>query len=532
MTMSLRAPILTFVGGAGTVTGSKTLIDAAGRRVLVDCGLFQGKKRLRLQNWERFPVAPDTIDAVLLTHAHIDHCGYVPRLVREGFRGPVYCTEGTQRLAAIVLPDSGYLQEEEAAYANRIGYSKHDPALPLYTREDAVASLARFETVPFGERLEIVPGVGAAWHRAGHILGAASIALHLEESNTRVVFSGDLGRSTHPILLPPEPIGTADLVITESTYGDEDHDVQDPEDAIAEVVATTARRGGVLIIPAFAVDRTEVVLWHLDRLVAEDRVPSMPVFVDSPMACRALDVYRSEAHDGSEEIRPELRGTRLFPSIDLTEVRSADESKALNSRRGPMIIVSASGMATGGRVIHHLAHRIGDSRNAVLLVGFQAPGTRGDALRHGARQIKMLGHHFSVRARVVSVELSAHADRNDLLRWLGSASPPRDGVRQPRRARGIGGSRRRHRAPTGPRRRDGTAGRANTARHAAGSGSGNRAVNRMVGSGPDHGRPTVVMSSARADHRGVGPGHGALTTAYQIRSATASTASAALAYRR
>jgi metallo-beta-lactamase family protein len=420
---STQAPMLTFIGGAGTVTGSKSLIETAEGRVLVDCGLFQGRKRLRLQNWEEFPVPPESIDAVVLTHAHVDHCGYIPRLRNLGFTGPVYCTEGTKQLSGIVLPDSGYLQEEEADFANRHGYSKHHPAEPLYTRQDAVESLSQFQAVAFDTPQAVLPGLEVTWRRAGHILGAASVGLHFHESDTRVVFSGDLGRSTHPLLLPPDPIGLADQVIVESTYGDEEHVANEPEEVMAEAINNAARRGGVVIIPAFAVDRTEVVLWHLDRLVADGRVPDLPVFVDSPMACRALDVYRSEARNGSPEIRPELHGTELFPRIQLTESRTTEESKELNSRRGPMIIVSASGMATGGRVIHHLAHRIGDNRNAVVLVGFQAPGTRGDALRHGARQIKMLGHHFPVRAKVVSVELSAHADRTELLEWLGTAAP-------------------------------------------------------------------------------------------------------------
>jgi len=423
---STPVPMLTFVGGAGTVTGSKTLVDTAAGRILVDCGLFQGRKKLRLQNWEPFPVPADSIDAVLLTHAHLDHCGYLPRLSVLGFKGPVYCTEGTRKLAGIVLPDSGHLQEEEAAFANRVGYSKHHPALPLYTREDAVAVLSQLHTVDFDAPLSVLPGLQATWRRAGHILGAASIGLHCDDSDTRAVFSGDLGRSTHPLLLPPETIGPADVVIAESTYGDEEHSATNPEEVMAEVISETARQGGVVIIPAFAVDRTEVVLWHLDRLVATGRVPNLPIFVDSPMASRALGVYRSEARAGSLEFRPEVRGSELFGSTQLTETRTTDESKALNSRRGPMIIVSASGMATGGRVIHHLAHRVGDSRNAVLLVGFQAPGTRGDALRHGARHIKMFGHHYPVRARVVSIELSAHADRSDLLHWLATASPPPD----------------------------------------------------------------------------------------------------------
>ena len=419
-----RVPMLTFIGGAGTVTGSKSLIETDAGRILVDCGLFQGRKHLRLQNWDPFPVPPASIDAVVLTHAHIDHCGYLPRLVRMGFRGPVYCTGGTAELAAIVLPDSGYLQEEEAAYANKRGYSKHEPALPLYTRSEAVASLEQLEPVSFDAMVPLLPGVDATWRRAGHILGAASIDVRLSEPERHVVFSGDLGRSTHPLLAPPADIGEADVLVTESTYGDENHPEGDPEEVIADVVNRACRRGGVVIIPAFAVDRTEVVLWHLDRLVAEGHVPDIPIFVDSPMACRALGVYEREVAAGSPEVRPELHGTRLFPSLELTEVRDVEASKALNSRHGPMIIVSASGMATGGRVIHHLANRIGDHRNAVVLVGFQAPGTRGDALRSGARQLKMLGRYFPVRADVTSVALSSHADQSDLLDWAATAASP------------------------------------------------------------------------------------------------------------
>jgi metallo-beta-lactamase family protein len=423
-----HAPSLTFLGGAGTVTGSKTLLSLVAGRVLVDCGLFQGRKRLRLQNWEPFPVPVESIDAVLLTHAHVDHCGYLPRLVRMGFRGPVYCTEGTRRLARIILPDAGYLQQEEAAYANKVGYSKHDPALPLYTKDDALESLSLLETVPFGEPRAVLPGVDAEWRRAGHILGAASIRLGVSDADSTVVFSGDLGHTGHPLLLPPDPIGHADVVVTESTYGDEEHADTRPEEAMAEAINEAASQGGVVIVPAFAVDRTEVVLWHIDRLVSSGAVPDMPVFVDSPMACGALDVYRDEVMRGSAEVRPEIRGNELFASIQLTQTKTRDESKRLNGRRGPMIIVSASGMATGGRVIHHLAQRLGDSRNTVMIVGFQAPGTRGDALRSGARRVKMLGRYQPVRARVVSVELSAHADRSDLVDWVSTASPEPDAV--------------------------------------------------------------------------------------------------------
>jgi metallo-beta-lactamase family protein len=414
-----RGPQLAFLGAARTVTGSKTLIDTTDGRVLVDSGLYQGRKELRQANWRPFPVEPRSIDAVVLTHAHIDHCGYVPRLRRLGFEGPVYCTPGTRDLAAIVLPDSGYLQEEEAEYANRRGYSKHDPAEPLYTAAEAQESLELFRTVPFDEPRSVAPGVEVTWRRAGHILGASS--LMVDVAGLRVAFSGDLGRPSHPLLLPPEPIGDADVVVVESTYGDEEHHVIDPSDTIAEVLNDAARCGGVVVVPAFAVDRTEVVLWYLDRLVASGAVPDLPVFVDSPMAIRALELYRSEVRRRSPEFRPELFGSELFSSLNITETRSVDQSKRLNDRRGPFVVVSASGMATGGRVVHHLARRLGDGRNAVLLVGFQAPGTRGDRLRSGATKIKMLGRYHPVRADVVSVGLSTHADRSELLDWVATA---------------------------------------------------------------------------------------------------------------
>lgn len=422
--MAASPPVLTFIGGAGTVTGSKTLLDTDNGRLLIDCGLFQGQKALRLQNWDSFQVSPESIDAIVLTHAHVDHCGYLPRLTRYGFDGPVFCTEGTRALAAIVLPDSGHLQEEEARFANRKGYSKHHPAEPLYTRADALTSLSQLSSVPFDMPTQVLPGIEVTWRRAGHILGAATLQLRLAPDDIDVVFSGDLGTSTHPLLLPPGPIGRANTVVIESTYGDEEHPPDDPEDAIADAIEHISTGEGVLIVPAFAVDRTEVVLWHLERLITSGRVPDIPVYVDSPMASRALDVYRTESRRSSPEFRHEHRGIELFPSVRLTEISSVDESKALNAKSGPMVIISASGMATGGRVIHHLAHRLGDEHNAVMLVGFQAPGTRGEALRSGAGQLKMLGQYHSVRARVFSVELSAHADQSDLIDWLATATPP------------------------------------------------------------------------------------------------------------
>lgn len=424
-------PTLAFLGGARTVTGSKYLLRTpAGHHVLVDCGLFQGRKELRLRNWAPFAMDPGNIDpgdvdAVVLTHAHIDHCGYLPRLVAQGFAGPVYATRGTRRLCAIVLPDSGHLQEEEAAFANRVGYSKHRPALPLYTEHEAVRSLEQFVEVPFHEPVTVAPDLEITFRHAGHILGAATVDAHLLGSGRRIAFSGDLGRHDHPLLRPPDPIDGAQVVVCESTYGDGSRLVDDPGDAdevLTNVIGEAARRGGVVLVPAFAVDRTEIVLHHLDRLTRDGSIPDLPVFVDSPMASAALRLYREEALRGSSEFRDEYHGAELFGSIQLTETRSVDDSKALSARHGPMIVVSASGMATGGRVLHHLAARLGDDRNSVLLVGFQAPGTRGDLLASGARSVKLLGSYRPVAAKVHSLRLSAHAGRDELEAWLATST--------------------------------------------------------------------------------------------------------------
>lgn len=415
-------PNLTFLGAARTVTGSKFLIETGDRRVLVDCGLYQGPKRLRERNWLPLPVDSGSIDAVVLTHAHIDHCGYLPRLADDGFTGPVYATAGTRALAAIVLPDSGHLAEEEASYANRRGSSKHRPALPLYTEEDARRVLERFVTIPFRTETEIAPGVAVTPRWAGHILGAASLSLRM--GDRRITFSGDLGPHHHPLLPPPEAIGDADIVVVESTYGDESRPETDAGERLAEIVTRVASRGGVIVIPAFAVDRTEVILWHLQDLQRAGAVPRLPVFVDSPMATRALAAYSDAAATRSPDIRPELWGSPLFPDLDLHEARTREESMELDGRPGPFVLVSASGMATGGRILHHLAARLGDPRNAVVLVGFQAPGTRGDRLAHGARALKMFGLYHPVRAEVARLVMSAHADRDDLLDWLATSSRP------------------------------------------------------------------------------------------------------------
>ncbi len=417
-------PLLRFLGAAETVTGSRFLIATPSARVLVDCGLFQGLKPLRLRNWEPFPVDPATLDAVLLTHAHLDHTGYLPALSRNGFQGKIFATAGTEALSRIVLPDSGHLQEEDAAYANRKGYSKHSPALPLYTEEDAQHVIERFTVVPFASAVEIASGIRATFRPAGHILGSATITLELDNARKRtIVFSGDLGRPKHPILCPPAPLPAADVVVVESTYGNRHHEDVESLHGFAEAIVRTAARGGMVVIPSFAVDRTEVILFHLRRLVQARRVPNLPVYVDSPMALSALEVYRQALAEGSPEINLALRGEAdPFDPGRLLEARSVAQSMAINDQHFSSIIISASGMATGGRVLHHLANRLPDHRNTVILVGFQTEGTRGRSLLEGARSVKMLGRYIPVRAEVVNVPaFSVHADQTEMLDWLRAA---------------------------------------------------------------------------------------------------------------
>jgi metallo-beta-lactamase family protein len=426
-----EVPVLTFLGAAGTVTGSRFLVDTPDARVLVDVGLFQGLKELRRRNWAPCPVAPASVDAVVVTHAHVDHVGYLPVLTRDGYRGPVHATAGTVALAGIVLPDAGHLQEEEAAYANRKGFSKHHPALPLYTEDDARWSLRQFTAHRYDAETEIADGVHLTLRPAGHILGSATATLRLAgPPERRIVFSGDLGRPHHPILGPPAPVGDADVVVVESTYGDRRHDDDRGADGLADVICRTARRGGTVLIPAFAVDRTEVVLFHLQRLLEAGRIPELPVYVDSPMALAALGVYRDAIAAGDREIHPGLgRLGDPFGARRVVEVRDVEASKALAAGPVPAIIISASGMASGGRVVHHLARLAPQSRNAVVLVGFQAPGTRGRMLADGARQLKVLGSYVPVRAEVVDLDAySVHADQQELLGWLRTATAPPDAV--------------------------------------------------------------------------------------------------------
>lgn len=423
--------MLTFLGAAGTVTGSRFLIDTNRARVLVDCGLFQGLKHLRRRNWEPFPVPADTIDAVVLTHAHVDHVGYLPAVVRDGFGGPVFASSGTTALAGIVLPDSGHLQEEEAEYANRRGFSKHRPALPLYTQADAESALERFRPQSFGDEVEVAPGIHVTFRPAGHILGSSVVTVRLADHDDRtVVFSGDLGRPHHPVLRPPSPIDRADVVVVESTYGNRHHDDDVGMVQFRDAVHDTLARGGTVLIPAFAVDRTEVVLFRLRELIEAGELPSVPVFVDSPMALRSLSAYREAIRSGAADIDPSLAAVPdPFDPGQLVEIREVEESKALAFNDYPSIIVSASGMATGGRVLHHLARLLPDRRNSVVLPGYQAAGTRGRLLADGATEVKLLGRYVRVRAQVVPLgSFSIHADQDELVGWVASATPPPETV--------------------------------------------------------------------------------------------------------
>ncbi len=409
------------MGATGTVTGSRFLLEHAGKRILVDAGLFQGIRELRRRNWAPFPVPPASLDAVVLSHAHLDHCGYLPRLVAGGFAGPVLATGGTARLAGIVLADSARLQEEDAAYAGARGYSKHAVPEPLYTQADVEATLRLLVEVDHGAPYLLPGDVRLMLRRAGHILGSCSVVLGLGERT--LTFSGDLGRGTHPLLRGPDPPPDSDVIVVESTYGDRKHPPAD-EAHLAELIRGTAARGGVVLVPAFAVDRTEVFLLTLGRLREAGAIPDLPVHVDSPMALAALEVYREAISRGDPEIRPEAAASaaRLLGAAALHEAHSAEQSKALNDPGGPCIIVSASGMAAGGRVVHHLRHLLPDPRNTVLLVGFQAVGTRGRDLLDGATMLKMHGRYVPVRAEVAAVdEFSVHADAEELIGWLGRA---------------------------------------------------------------------------------------------------------------
>lgn len=420
----MPAATVTFLGAAGTVTGSKHLVRAAGRQVLLDCGLFQGRKDLRLKNWSAPPFDPAALDAVVLSHAHVDHSGYLPRLSRDGFDGPVYCTAATANLLDILLRDAAYLEEEQAALANRHRFSKHLPALPLFTLEDAEAALRLLAPRPLHRTLEVAPGIRATFRHAGHILGAATVSLELPDEAT-LFFSGDVGRPGQPILKDPEPPVRADTMLVEATYGDRVH-APNPNEALARVVSETAERGAALIIPAFSVGRTQDLLWRLRLLEGEGAIPTLPVYLDSPMAIDVTALYARHTEDHDREMTSLMQaGATPLATAQFTIARTVEASKALNDLRGPFVLISASGMATGGRVLHHLKRRLPERNTTVLLVTFQAAGTRGRALQDGATTLRIHGRDVPVAARVETVDgLSAHADRQEIVDWLRTADHP------------------------------------------------------------------------------------------------------------
>jgi metallo-beta-lactamase family protein len=417
---------ITFLGAAGTVTGSKYLIEAEGKRLLVDCGLFEGSKELKQRNWDKLPIDPATIDWVLLTHAHIDHTGYLPRLFRNGYRGPIYANAATHELCAVLLPDSAHLQEEDARFAAKKGYSSHKPPLPLYTVAEAQSVLTQFHEIPSNDVFTISSQFSVRPHDAGHILGATWLELTITEGGrkTLVVFSGDVGRYNQPILNDPESPTHADVLLCEATYGDREHATGSVTDELADIINRTAKRGGAVVIPAFAVDRTQLLMYYLRELLEQKRIPDLPVYVDSPMAINVTDLYVRRR--GDHDLRLQTSADPLnIAHVHLT--RTVEDSKKINDVVSPCIIVSASGMITGGRVLHHLAKRLPDSRSAVLLVGYQAEGSGGRALQDGAQFLRIYGEQVPVRAEVVGIgQLSAHAGKSELLRWLsGIQTPPR-----------------------------------------------------------------------------------------------------------
>jgi metallo-beta-lactamase family protein len=426
---------LRFLGAAGTVTGSKHLLEVDGRRILVDCGLFQGLKELRLRNWEPLPVDPATIDAVILTHAHLDHCGYLPRLASAGFRGRIFCTPATKELCSLVLPDSAHIQEEDAREATRHGYTRHAPALPLYTSADAARALSQLQPVgydrpvPIWDQSQVGTGSGAdpnptptvEFINAGHLLGSAYARVRV--AGQTILFGGDLGRYGRPVLPDPAPVPEADILLVESTYGDRLHEPDDNGDRLAAIVNDAAKRGGKLIIPSFAIGRVEEVLYWLKRLEDDARIPVLPVYLDSPMAIGALRFYSARMN----ELDPDLSAGRaaglkhvsVFATTRMTTIASPQQSADLVASRQPSIVIASSGMATGGRVLRHLSATVSNPKNTVMFVGYQAAGTRGRLLVDGAKEIKLLGRIYPVVAHIERIDsMSAHADYSEIMRWL------------------------------------------------------------------------------------------------------------------
>jgi metallo-beta-lactamase family protein len=413
---------LTSLGGAGTVTGSKHLLTNGKNRILIDCGLFQGLKNLRELNWQPLPVPPSSIDAVVLSHAHLDHSGYLPKLVRDGFRGRIYATAATRDVAELILKDSGFLNEKDADYANRKGFSKHTPALPLYGVRDAERAMEFFSTVPFDKAVQLPGGATLTFRHAGHILGAASA--DIEWTGRRIAFSGDLGRYGDPMLPDPTPVAEADYIVVESTYGNRIHDPADTTEVLGKIVERTVKRGGTVVIPAFAVGRAQSVLYHLWKLKTAGRLANTPVYLDSPMAIDATDLL----HAHSDDHRLTRDECTAICGI-ATYTRDVEASKAITASPYPKVVISASGMATGGRVLHHLKAFATDPKHTILFSGYQAAGTRGRAMAQGAREIKIHGQWVPVRAEIDDLSmLSAHADANELMRWLSGFQRAPSGV--------------------------------------------------------------------------------------------------------
>lgn len=403
---------ISFLGATETVTGSKYLLTLENKKILIDCGLFQGYKEIRLRNWNKLPINPHEIDAVILTHAHLDHTGYLPLLVKNGFKGPIYATLGTKELCALLLPDSGHLQEDDAYFANKHHFSKHSPALPLYTEAEARKVMKQFVTVPFETHYSLYADCHFIFSRAAHILGASFIQFTYKGST--IVFSGDMGRRQDPIMREPAIIESADYLVIESTYGNRLHSTVNPEDELAAVINQTAAHGGITIIPAFAVGRTQSILYHISQLKEKDRIPDLPVFLDSPMAEDVTDIYIKHIN---EHLLNAKECAKLNATV--TYITTAKESKELDKIRFPSIIISASGMITGGRVLHHLKAFVTDKRNAIIFAGYQAEGTRGDRILKGEKMIKIHGQMIPIRASVhLLSNLSAHADYSEILTWL------------------------------------------------------------------------------------------------------------------
>jgi metallo-beta-lactamase family protein len=421
---------LTFLGAAGCVTGSKYLVEAAGKRLLVDCGLFQGTSELKDRNWKPLPVDPKTIDYLVLTHAHLDHTGWLPVLVKAGYRGPIFANPATIELTTILLKDSAHLQEEDTLHAQKGNYSRHANPEPLYTTEDVDPVLKLMKAMPRLGGFDVTPEFHIDSYDAGHILGSSSLVLTITEGGKKnvVIFSGDIGRYDQPILNDPTtPAAKADALICESTYGDREHETGDPAEMLAGIVNRVVKRGGSIVIPAFAIGRTQTFMYYLRQLEDQHRIPRLPVYVDSPMALSATDLYLKHREDHDLEYS-RLENAEKGDPLDVHEfhlTRSVEESKAINDVKTPCIIISASGMVTGGRVLHHLAQRLPDARNAVILAGFQAEGTRGRALQEGAKVLHLFGQTVAVNAEIVEMgQFSAHAGKSELLRWLAALPAP------------------------------------------------------------------------------------------------------------